>query len=134
MEQNREVTEILRKIHKSNSVQTIVCSILCVFALVACVCCVILFVKVYEILPQMNVVFGQMETILSNLEQTSEQLAAVDFQSMVQDVDALVITGQQGLEQTMEKLDAIDFNALNKAIGDLADVVEPLAKFFKVFG
>ena len=134
MEQNREVTEILKKIHKSNSVQTIVCSILCVFALVACVCCVILFVKVYEMLPQMNAVFAQLETILSNLEQTSEQLAAVDFQSMVQDVDALVISGQQSLEQTMEKLDAIDFKALNKAIGDLSAVVEPLAKFFKVFG
>ena len=134
MEQNREVTDILRKIHRSNSVQTVVCSILCVFSLIACACCVILFVKVYEMLPQMNAVFAQLETILSNLEQTSEQLAAVDFQSMVQDVDALVISGQQSLEQTMEKLDAIDFKALNKAIGDLSAVVEPLAKFFKVFG
>ena len=133
MEENRELIDLLRKIHKSNRTQTVVCSILCVFALIACVCCVMLFVKVYDMLPQMNVVFAQLETVLANLEQVSGQLAAVDFQSMVQDVDALVITGQQSLEQTMEKLNGIDFNALNEAIGDLAAVVEPLAKFFKVF-
>ena len=133
MEENRELIELLKKIHKSNRTQTIVCSILCVFALIACVCCVVLFVKVYAMLPQMNAVFVQLETILTNLEQTSQQLAGVDLQSMVEDVDALVIAGQQSLEQTMGKLDTIDFNALNEAIGDLADVIEPLAKFFKVF-
>ena len=133
MEENRELMELLKKIHRSNSIQTIVCSILCVLALVAAVCCVVLFVKVYEILPQMNVVFAQLETIMTNLEQTSQQLADVDFQAMVQDVDALVIAGQQSLEQTMGKLETIDFDALNGAIDDLADVIEPLAKFFKVF-
>ena len=32
-----------------------------------------------------------------------------------------------------EKLNIIDFETLNQAIEDLADVVEPLAKFFNVF-
>ena len=133
MEQNKELMDLLKKIHRSNCIQTIVCTVLCVLALVAAACCVILFVKVYDMLPQMNAVFAQLETILSNLEQTSQQLSAVDFQSMVQDVDALVVAGQQSLEQTMGKLETIDFDALNGAIDDLANVIEPLAKFFKVF-
>ena len=133
MEQNKEWMEILKQIRRNNRTQTVLNGLLCAFALIACVCCVLLFVKVYGMLPQLNAVFGQMETILTNLEQTSQQLAAVDFQSMVQDVDALVITGQQSLEQTMEKLNTIDFDALNQAIGDLSDVIEPLAAFFKVF-
>ena len=133
MEQNKELMDLLKKIRRSNCIQTVVCSILCVFALIACVCCVILFVRVYDMLPQMNAVFVQLETILTNLEQTSRQLAAVDFQSRVQDVDALVLAGQQSLEQTMGKLETIDFDALNGAIDDLANVIEPLARFFKVF-
>ena len=134
MEENRELLDLLRQIRRSNRIQTIVSSILCAFALIACVCCVMLFVRIYDMIPQLSVVFEQLESILANLEQTSQQLAAVDFQAMVRDVDALVATGQQSLEQTMDKLNTIDFDALNQAIGDLENVVEPLAKFFKVFG
>ena len=134
MEENRELMELLRQIRRSNRIQTIVCSVICVFALIASLFCVILFVKVYDMLPQLNGVFAQMETVLTNLEETTRQLAKVDLQTMVQDVDALVVTGQQSLEQTMEKLNAVDFDTLNEAIADLAAVVEPLAKFAKVFG
>ena len=134
MEENRELMDLLRQIRRSNRIQTIVSTVLCAFALIACVCCVMLFLKIYDMIPQLSVVFEQLESILANLEQTSQQLATVDFQAMVQDVDALVATGQQSLEQTMDKLNTIDFDALNQAIGDLENVVEPLAKFFKVFG
>ena len=48
--------------------------------------------------------------------------------------NTLVATGQIGLEETVNKLNDIDFEALNKAISNLSQVVEPLAKFFKVFG
>ena len=74
-----------------------------------------------------------MQTVLGNLEQTTNQLAAVDFESMVTNVDALVATGQQSLQQTMEKLNAVDFEALNKAVEDLAAVVEPLSKLANMF-
>ena len=133
MEQNKEWMYLAGQIRKSNRTLIVICSIICIFALITSACCVMLFAKVYHMLPQMNSVFSQLETILTNLEQTSEQLATVDFQSMVQDVDALVVTGQQSLEQTMEKLNTIDFDALNQAIGDLSKVIEPLAAFFKVF-
>ena len=63
----------------------------------------------------------------------TDQLAGMDLGSMVQNVDTLVTTTQEGVEQTMEQMNAIDFEALNRAIRNLSDVVEPLAKFFNVF-
>ena len=97
MEENRELMDLLKQIRRSYCIQTIVSSILCVFALIACVCCVMLFAKIYDLIPQLGVVFEQLETILANLEHTSQQLAAVDFQSTVQEMDALVTAGQQSL-------------------------------------
>ena len=70
---------------------------------------------------------------LANLEIVTDQLAGMDLGSMVKNVDALVNTSQAGVEQAIDKINAIDFVTLNRAIADLADVVEPLAKFFNVF-
>ena len=53
--------------------------------------------------------------------------------ALVANVDGLVSTSQAGVEQTMEKLNGIDFEALNKAIQDLSDVIEPIANFFNTF-
>ena len=64
--------------------------------------------------------------LLANLELVTTQLAGMDLGAMVQNVDELVVTTREGLG-------AIDFKMLNQAIEDLADVVEPLAKFFDVF-
>ena len=133
MEENRELMDLLRQIQKTNRNQTIVCSVICVFALIASVFCVMLVMKIYEMLPQLNGVFAQLETVLTNLKETSQQLASVDLQTMVQDVDALVVTGQESLEQTMEKLNTLDFTTMNKAIKDLAAVVDPLAKLVNRF-
>ena len=74
-----------------------------------------------------------METVLTNLEVVTEQLAGMDLGEMVRNVDDLVVTSQVGVEETMAKLNSIDFDELNRAIGNLSDVVEPMAKFFNVF-
>ena len=130
MEQNKELMDLLRQIQKTNRIRTIVCCVLCGLTLTVSVFCAMLFAKAYNMLPQLSSVFEQMETVLTNLEQATEQFTVVDFQAMVEDVDALVVTGQQ----TMEKLNTIDFETLNQAINDLAEVVDPLAKVAKVFG
>ena len=57
-----------------------------------------------------------------------------DVEGLVGNVDALAISAQESLKQTMTKLDAINFQALNKAIEDLAAVIEPLANFVNLFG
>ena len=147
MEENKEVLLLLKQIEKANRRQTLCCIVLCIFALVTALCCIVTFVAIYQILPQLaeivpqitgvipeiTEVISQMQVVLTNLEKTTSQLAQMDLSTMVSDVSELVATGQEGLEHTMAKLDSIDFAALNKAIKDLSAVVEPLAKISSVF-
>lgn len=147
MEENKEVLHLLKQIEKANRRQTLCCIVLCIFALISALSCIVAFTAVYQILPpileivpqiskvlpEITGLITQMQTVLSNLETTTSQLAQLDVSRMVTDVSELVATGQQGLEQTLAKLNSIDFDTLNKAIKDLAAVVEPLAKVSSVF-
>ncbi len=130
----------------------------CIFTAVAAVCCLGVLVAVLTVLPQVRTVAGQMEavltdleavsgtlngeldtmlkdmdTVLANLDTVTQELAQADLKGMVEDVDAFVTTGQSAVEQATEKLNIIDFETMNRAIQNLADVVEPLARFFNVF-
>lgn len=148
MEDNTQMIQLLQRIEAQNRKQLTIARLRCVFSLVSAVCVVLLLVVMLQMLPQMREVItqvdvlvtefdgvmGQMGSVLSNLEESTRQLASVDLESMVNDVNTLVLTAQSSLEQTMENLDAIDFAALNKAIKDLATVIEPLAKFTNMFG
>lgn len=133
MEHNQEMLELLRKIEKSNRQKNVTNVIMCVFMLAAAASCVFIGLMVFRLMPQVNGLLGQLETVLSDLEQTTGQLAALDLESMVTNMDSLAVYAQESLQQTMEKLDTIDFETLNKAIEDLAKVIEPLAKFFGRF-
>ena len=140
MEQNMEMIALLQSIEKTNRQQVRLTRLVCIFALVAAICCGCTLYLVYsvlpeitEILPQISTVASQMQTVLSDLEQATRQLSVMDFTGMVEDVDILVTTAQSSLEQTMGKLNSIDFETLNKAIADLAKVVEPMSKLMNVF-
>lgn len=134
MEQNTEMLELLRKIEKSNRTKTVTNVLVCVFMLAAAVSCIAICLMIRQLMPQVNGLLGQLETVLTDLEQTTRQLAAVDLETMVANVDSLAVYAQDSLQQTMDKLNTIDFETLNKAIGDLAKVIEPLANFFGRFG
>ena len=141
MEENKETLELLRKIERSSRMQTYSGYVRTGLMLVCAVCMAVLVVMVFRLMPQINEIlaqaqhaFNQVGTVLDYLEQTSYQLSQVDLQGMVSNVDGLVTTGQQSLEASMEKMNGVDFEALNKAIKDLAAVIEPLAKMTKVFG
>lgn len=140
MEENKELLDLLQSMEKANRQQVKLTRLICVFTLIAAVCCVCTFGLVFRvlpeitgILPQISAVASQMQTVLSDLEQATRQLSVMDFTGMVEDVDILVTTAQSSLEQTMGKLNSIDFNTLNKAINDLAKVVEPMSKLMNVF-
>ena len=82
---------------------------------------------------QAEITLADLQTTLTNLEVITAELAEADLGSMADNVDSLVTSSQAGVEQAMEKLNSIDFDTLNRAIRNLSDVVEPLAKFFNVF-
>ena len=140
MEENKELIELLEKMERSSRQQVKLTRFLCLFALIAALCCACTVALVCNVLPQItNVlpridsVISQMQIILGNLETATQQLSLLDFTGMVGDVEALVSTAQVGLEETMNKLNTIDFETLNKAIEDLASVVEPLSKLASIF-
>ena len=126
MEEKRDLQELLERLDESNRKQANYAKWQCIFSVAAAVCCVGLFVLVWNLMPEVRNLTAQMETVLTNLELVTNQLAGMDLGAMVRNVDELVVTTQEGLG-------AIDFETLNQAIQDLADVVEPLAKFFNVF-
>ena len=133
MDTNQEMLALLRSIEKSNRQKVITNILVCVFMVAAAGSCIAICVMLGQLIPQVNQVIGQMQEVLANLEETSDQLARLDLETMVTNVDSLAVYAQQSLQQTMEKLNTIDFETLNKAIGDLAKVIEPLAKFVDKF-
>jgi len=141
MDENREILEQLKKTNESIRRQTRILLVMGIFMIAAAVFCGIAMGVMFrfagqleEALPRVNDIVTQLEAVLGNLETTSGQLAAMDLEQMVTDVNTLVTTCQSSLEQTMVKLDAIDFEMLNDAIEDLSAVIKPLADFFSSFG
>lgn len=139
MDENKQIAEALARIEKNSRRQTRLAILQCLLTLAAALFCAAGFYLIWQLLPlvaqalpQISSILDQMQTVLANLETTTEQLAQIDLSGMVTGVDTLVNTAQQSLNETMGKLDTIDFQTLNKAIADLAAVVEPLSRILKV--
>lgn len=147
MDDNRQLQEVLQQIQENSRKQTRYARLQCLFSLVAVLCCAALLVVAIGMIPQVEqaleevdilavqakTLAGQAQTVLGNLETVTEELAEADFSTMVQNMDDLVLTSQEGVSKALEKMEAMDIEALNKAVANLAAVVEPMAKFFKVF-
>lgn len=140
MENNQKLMDLLEQMEKANRKQVAYARLQFVFSVIAAICCILLLLAGVKILPQLQEAALQAETVLTNLETVTTELAQADLIGMVENVDALVTnvdglvgTSQEGVEQAMAKINAIDFDALNDAIKDLSDVIEPIAKFFNTF-
>ena len=140
MENTQKLMDLLEQMEKANRKQVAYARLQFVFSVIAAICCILLLLAGVKVLPQLQEVALQAETVLTNLETVTTELAQADLIGMVENVDALVTnvdglvgTSQEGVEQTMAKINAIDFDALNDAIKDLSDVIEPIAKFFNTF-
>ena len=140
MENNEKMMELLERMEKANRKQVAYARLQFLFAAVAAICCAVLLFFGLKILPQLQEAAVQAETVLSNLESVTTELAQADLSGMVENVDVLVTnvdglvgTSQTAVEQTMTKINSVDFEALNDAIEDLSAVIEPIANFFNTF-
>ena len=140
MENNDKMIQLLEDIKKANRQQALFSKLQFVFAAIAVLCCVIMLCSVLKVLPMIQDIATEAETMISNLETVTADLAKSDLLSIVEDmddlvgnVDGLVKTSQSGVEQALQKINGIDFDALNEAIDDLSDVIEPIAKFFNKY-
>ena len=130
MEQNWEYMDRIEQLLKKQSNLILLQSVLIAILALGGIA---LVVMVGRLLPDLQVLMTQMESTLTDMEQITAQLAEADLKGMVDNVDQLVNSSQSAVEQAMEKLNGLDLDTLNKAIKDLASVIEPLAKFFNVF-
>ena len=131
MDQNME---LLSKIEENSRKQLRASRIQCLFSLIAALCCIAVLITVLQLVPMVKDFAAQAETILSDLETATHNLAQIDLADTIESINALVATSQSGVEEAMDKLNAIDFKALNTAIEDLGKIIKPLAEAIKWFG
>lgn len=152
MEMNEER---LLKLEKSSRQQVLLGKILCVLCAAILICSLVMTVavtgaasqliavvtplqnvagQIEDVAGQVQAMTGQAETIMDNMESVTQTLADADLGTMVENVNVLAAESQTVVSDAMVKLSTIDIDTLNKAIQDLSDVVEPLAKVSKLFG
>ncbi len=69
---------------------------------------------------------------IDSLSETAEEaLAAAN--AAADNANKLVADNADAVAEAMEKFNSVDFESLNKAIKDLSDIVEPLAKVSNFF-
>ena len=126
--------QILQQLADSSRKQERYARIQCIFTVASAVFCLLLLLSVTRVIPQIRTLAEQIsglsaqaETVLTNLETVTDQLAQADVSGMVSNVDALAKTSQSSIQQALEKINAINIDTLNKAIEDLSKVVSPLA-------
>lgn len=153
---NQQLTEILERMEKANKQQVFYARLQCLFSVIAAVCCLVLLILGFKFMPQIQILAERADIVLTNLETVTEELAdvdltglenvitgledvvaelaTVDMNSVVDHIDELVSASHKGVDETMKKLNSIDFETLNKAMEDLSEVVERLAKITKFLG
>ena len=158
---DQEILGVLERLEKYDRQQTRTAKIHCVVSVISMLCCAAALAMVMFTVPKIEKMTVQTERFvkeasgaLEDIQTASENISQLDLgpvllevkgllenvdgllsnvDGLVSNVDTLVTTTQDGLEDTLEKIGKVDFDMLNKAIQDLSDVVEPLAKFFNSF-
>lgn len=137
---------LLEKIEKNGRQQLLFTKILCVLCALTVVCTLVLTFSItgavsqlmelmdplQEIAVQVQNLASEAETVMADLGVVAQTLADADLGSIVENVNNLAAESQSAIADAMKKLDTIDIDTLNKAIKDLAAVVEPLAKLSQI--
>ena len=125
---------LLEKIEKQTRQQALFTKILCVFCAVILICMLVLTFFVVNAAGQITELAEQAKFVMDNLDVVTWELANADIGGMIENIGALTTDSQAIVEEAMSKLNAINLDALNLAIEDLANIVEPLANFTKFYG
>ena len=147
METEQNVQELLQKLENQSRQQLLFTKILCGLCAVVMVLSLVLTLSITgavnqlvglvesleQITGQVREMTGQAGIVMDNMETVTQTLADADLGTMVEQVNTLAANSQTAVSEAMAKLDTIDITTLNKAIQDLADVVEPLAKVSNIF-
>ena len=102
---------------------------------VVCIAAALIVPRTLHALAHAEVTLSSMDELLVTAG-NALTTAGDTLRSATEAADAanrLVEDNAATVSEAMEKINAIDFDALNRAINDLADIVEPLARFAGIF-
>lgn len=125
---------LLAKIEKQTRQQALFTKILCGICAAILICMLVLTLFIVNAAEQITELADQAKFVMDNLDAVTWELANADIGGMMENIGALATDSQAIVEEAMRKLDAINLDVLNQAIEDLANIVEPLANFTKIFG
>lgn len=86
--------------------------------------------EVKTMIEGVNTLVSDASIALDDLAEVTKELASVDIEGMLSDVNTFVSESTDGLRETIGRVQTLDFSGLNKAIDDLNKLVGPLAAFF----
>ena len=133
MENHAHLQKILERMEENSRKQLIYSRIQCIFSVISAVCCVTLVATLLRFIPQLEDLAAQADLLMGDLQSVTAELKKLDLTNMIAGINDLVSTSQTGVEEALGTFKEINFDTLNKAIEDLADVVEPMADFVKRF-
>lgn len=117
---NREQETYFRKQYRMSQITAVSSVIILALVIAACM----------TVIPRINALFTNMETVLENVQVVSDELAGANLDQMITNVDQLVTTSQTSVDAALQKINDIDIVTLNKAIRDLSSIIRPIAKIF----
>lgn len=142
MENKQEMQEWMARLEQQAQKQTKYARRQCLFAaacfLIFLTAALILVPKAAGIEAQTEIVMANLESITAQLNEADlkgfvESLNEADVEGLAQNINDLAINSQISIQEAVERFNAIDLETLNQAIRDLANVVEPLSRFFGMF-
>lgn len=86
---------------------------------------------IFTLIPKAEKIMTQIDTVTNDMDTVITDLNNANLPVALENVNKLLETSQTTLVDAAENMNKIDFETLNKAIGDLQKVVEPLANLFK---
>lgn len=124
--------EALNKLIESNQKRTFYARVTGIAAIIICLVFVlagvIVIPKAVKALDEANATIVKAEASLDNIDVLAEELIKT-----ADNMNKVVSDNADGLADALTEINSIDIETLNKAIGDLHDTVEPMAKFFNAF-
>ena len=133
MDNQEQIQKLLEKMEANSRRQLFYSRIQFFGTLALTVCCVLLLLRIRQFLPQIELLAAQAEQVLTNLEAVTGELQKLDLVGMVENINSLVSTSQDGVEEALGAIKEIRYDALNQAIEDLSAVIQPMADFVKRF-
>ncbi len=84
------------------------------------------------IVPKVDTIYTSTMKNLNNLEELTTELNEAHLSETVNNINNLTLNATGDLSKAMSKLNSIDLETLNQSIQALHDIIEPMAKLFKV--